>query len=159
IALLIALCTLPCLAPPPQASPPSPAATPEEAKIYEAFRAWITAQPAEIHRAGDEVVWERYRAELRRQGKSEKEAAGTIAALERIGDRAEVERWNRILTSPKPMFNTAPNAFLVAMTKGRKPGRSLDVGMGQGRDTIYLAQRDGNPSASTRRIARWRRRR
>ncbi len=26
------------------------------------------------------------------------------------------------------------------MTKGLKPGRSLDVGMGQGRNTIYLAQ-------------------
>ena len=32
------------------------------------------------------------------------------------------------------------NAFLVAVTKGLKPGRSLDVGMGQGRNTIYLAQ-------------------
>src|SRR5262249_27682146 len=47
---------------------------------------------------------------------------------------------NRILTAPTARFNTAPNAFLVAVTKGRKPGRSLDVGMGQGRNTIYLAQ-------------------
>ena len=54
--------------------------------------------------------------------------------------RAEVERWNRILTAPRPAFNTAPNAFLVAVTKGLKPGRSLDVGMGQGRNTIHLAQ-------------------
>jgi SAM-dependent methyltransferase len=38
------------------------------------------------------------------------------------------------------MFNTAPNGFLVEMIKGVKPGRSLDVGMGQGRNTIYLAQ-------------------
>jgi SAM-dependent methyltransferase len=38
------------------------------------------------------------------------------------------------------MFNTAPNGFLVTITKGLKPGRSLDVGMGQGRNTIYLAQ-------------------
>ena len=40
----------------------------------------------------------------------------------------------------KPAFNTSPNAFLVAVTKGVTPGRSLDVGMGQGRNTIYLAQ-------------------
>lgn len=63
-----------------------------------------------------------------------------MASLKAMGDRAEVERWNRILTAPTPRFNTAPNAFLVAMTKGVKPGRSLDVGMGQGRNTVYLAQ-------------------
>ena len=60
--------------------------------------------------------------------------------FEQIGDRAEVERWNRILTAPKPGFNTKPNAFLVEMTKGLRPGRALDVGMGQGRNTIFLAQ-------------------
>lgn len=86
------------------------------------------------------VILQRYTAELRRQGKSDKEAAAAIALLRTLGDRAEVERWNRILTAPKPAFNTAPNAFLVTMTKGLKPGRSLDVGMGQGRNTIYLAQ-------------------
>ena len=31
-------------------------------------------------------------------------------------------------------------ALIMAATKGLKPGRSLDVGMGQGRNTIYLAQ-------------------
>ncbi len=55
-------------------------------------------------------------------------------------ERAEIERWNQILTSPKPAFNTAPNTFLVGITNGLKRGRSLDVGMGQGRNTIYLAQ-------------------
>jgi SAM-dependent methyltransferase len=117
-----------------------PAATPEEVRTYEAFRSWITQQPVDVQQAADAVVFERYGAELRRQGKSPQEAAATIAALQAIGDRAEVERWNRILTSPKPAFSTAPNAFLVAMTKGVKPGRALDVGMGQGRNTIYLAQ-------------------
>jgi len=36
-------------------------------------------------------------------------------------------------------FPREPNQFLVEMTKGRKPGRALDVGMGQGRNSIYLA--------------------
>jgi 2-polyprenyl-3-methyl-5-hydroxy-6-metoxy-1,4-benzoquinol methylase len=115
-------------------------ATPEERRTYEAFRAWITQQPVDVQEAADAVVFERYGAELRRHGKSEKEVAATITALQAMGDRAEVERWNRILTAPRPSFNTAPNAFLVAMTQGIKPGRSLDVGMGQGRNTIYLAQ-------------------
>ena len=68
------------------------------------------------------------------------EIVSTIQSLRTMGDRAEVERWNRILTAPKPMFNTAPNTFLVEMIKGLKPGRALDVGMGQGRNTIYRAQ-------------------
>lgn len=33
-----------------------------------------------------------------------------------------------------------PNKFLVEMTRGRKPGKALDVGMGAGRNSIYLAQ-------------------
>ncbi len=123
-----------------QQSTPSPKATPEEQRTYEAFRAWITSQPPEVQRASDAEVFERYGAELRRQGKAENEVASTIASLKATGDRTEIERWNRILTAPKPMFNTAPNAFLVTMTTNLKPGRSLDVGMGQGRNTIYLAQ-------------------
>jgi hypothetical protein len=70
--------------------------------------------------ADDDVVYQRYVAELRRQGKSEDEAAASIASLKSIGDRAEIERWNRILTSPQPRFNTEPNAFLVAVTKASK---------------------------------------
>jgi SAM-dependent methyltransferase len=117
-----------------------PTATLEEVKVYEAFRAWITGQPTEVQQADDEVVFKRYAAALRAQGVSEQEAASRVELLRKIGDRAEIERWNRILTAPTPRFSTAPNAFLVTMTKGLKPGRSLDVGMGQGRNTIYLAQ-------------------
>ncbi len=117
-----------------------PKATPEETRIYEAFRDWITRQDRAVQDADDDVVYARYAAELQTQGKSAQEAAATIASLKAIGDRAEVERWNKILTSPKPFFNKEPNAFLVEMVKGLKPGRSLDVGMGQGRNTIFLAR-------------------
>lgn len=123
-----------------QQSPLPPTATAEEVRVYEAFRAWITSQPTDVQQADGSVVFERYTAALRAQGLAPQEATSTIVLLRRIGDRAEIERWNRILTAPNPRFNTAPNAFLVAMTKGLKPGRSLDVGMGQGRNTIYLAQ-------------------
>lgn len=122
------------------AQPPPPNLTPQEMQIYQAFRDWISAQPKEIHEAGDTVVEERYSAELRKQGKTEQEIKTTLASLRTIGDRAEVEMWNRVLTSATPRFNTSPNAFLVEVTKGLKAGRSLDVGMGQGRNTIYLAQ-------------------
>ena len=121
-----------------QAPLPPPAV--EEVKAYETFRAWFGSQPPEVQKADDAVVFQRYADLLQSQGQSAQQAASTIDLLRRLGDRAEIERWNRILTAPKPAFNTSPNAFLVAMTAGIKPGRSLDVGMGQGRNTIYLAQ-------------------
>ncbi len=37
-------------------------------------------------------------------------------------------------------FPRSPNKFLVEMTRGLKPGQALDVGMGQGRNSIYLAK-------------------
>lgn len=37
-------------------------------------------------------------------------------------------------------FNKSPNAFLMEMVRGLKPGKALDVGMGQGRNTLFLAQ-------------------
>jgi len=121
-------------------SPVPPTATAAEVATYEAFRAWITKQPVALQNADDDTVYQAYTGELRAQKKSERDITATIASLKSIGDRAEIERWNRILTAPQPRFNTAPNAFLVTVTTGVKPGRALDVGMGQGRNTIYLAQ-------------------
>src|SRR5262245_26344750 len=122
-------------------APASP--SPEQLKFYETFRGWVTMQP-DLRQASDEVVFKRYAEELLRQGLTEAQAASRIATIRSLGDRAEIERWNQILTAENPRFNTAPNAFLVEMTKTLKPGRSLDVGMGQGRNTIYLAQQGWN---------------
>ncbi|HLK41493.1 MAG TPA: class I SAM-dependent methyltransferase [Polyangiaceae bacterium] len=38
-------------------------------------------------------------------------------------------------------YRPEPNAFLVDMVRGRKPGLALDVAMGQGRNALYLAER------------------
>lgn len=37
------------------------------------------------------------------------------------------------------VFNHNPNAFLVECVRNRKPGKALDVGMGSGRNSLYLA--------------------
>jgi SAM-dependent methyltransferase len=134
--LLLALC---CFSP-LVVQESSGAPTPEQLKTYEAFRSWITQQPPDLQKASDDEVFRRYAADLKARGSSEKDASATIEVIKKLGDRAEIERWNRILTSPKAQFNRAPNAFLAEMIKGVTPGRSLDVGMGQGRNTIYLAQ-------------------
>lgn len=52
----------------------------------------------------------------------------------------EKERWNRVFSSPQPIFNPNPNAFLAEVVRGRRPGKALDLGMGQGRNALFLAQ-------------------
>ena len=52
----------------------------------------------------------------------------------------DVERWNRILADPaSTFFNRAPNEFLTRVVAGLPKGRALDVGMGQGRNAVWLA--------------------
>ena len=41
----------------------------------------------------------------------------------------------------EPVFNHNPNAFLVECVRNRRPGKALDVGMGSGRNSLYLASR------------------
>ena len=107
-------------------------------RAYERFRAWVNMLPADQQRDGK--VDERYRAYLKSKGMSTAEADAEWKLIEEQGERAEVDRWNRILTAEKPRFNVKPNVFLVEVAKGRRPGTALDVGMGQGRNAIWLAQ-------------------
>jgi SAM-dependent methyltransferase len=114
------------------------AALPADQRTYERFRFWMTNLPPDEQR--DPNVMARYREYLQGRGFSAAEASNQIATVEAQSRRLEVERWNRILTAEKPAFNTKPNEFLMQMAQGRKPGTALDVGMGQGRNAIWLAQ-------------------
>jgi 2-polyprenyl-3-methyl-5-hydroxy-6-metoxy-1,4-benzoquinol methylase len=108
-----------------------------ELQIYEKFRIWATTQPFGV---GDLDRLDRYRAVLAAEGLSATEIERHLHVIAEQGQQLEIERWNRILTAPTPTFSTQPNAFLVEMTKRLTPGKALDVGMGQGRNAIYLAQ-------------------
>jgi 2-polyprenyl-3-methyl-5-hydroxy-6-metoxy-1,4-benzoquinol methylase len=106
-------------------------------QIYEQFRTWATQQPSG---GRDSDLLDRYRAVLAAEGLSAAETERHLRVITEQGQRLEIERWNRILTAPTPPFNTRPNAFLVEMTKHITPGKALDIGMGQGRNAVYLAQ-------------------
>lgn len=108
--------------------------------MFEAFREWLYAQPRAVQDGPDEASFALYRAKLETEGLTEAEADRRIAIVREQGKRLEIERWNRILTAGTPRFNSGPNAFLVEMASGRTPGVALDVGMGQGRNAIYLAR-------------------
>ena len=106
-------------------------------QIYEKFRTWTTQQ-----RSGgrDPGLLDRYRAVLAAEGLSATQIEHHLRVITEQGQRLEIERWNRTLTAPTPTFNAQPNAFLVEMTQSLSPGKALDVGMGQGRNAVYLAR-------------------
>ena len=112
-------------------------ALPPAERAYERFRFWITQLPPGH---SETEALRQYRAYLRSRGFADADAEEQIKLIQKERERAEVQRWNRILTRENPSFNTKPNDFLVEMARGRKPGRALDVGMGQGRNAIWLAQ-------------------
>src|SRR5438132_4967730 len=112
--------------------------TAPEQQVYKRFRGWVTMQPADVQRSSE--VLAKYRSYLQTQGANDKDINSQIRIIETQSQRPEIERWNTILTSDQPRFNTKPNAFLVEMVRGRQHGKALDVGMGQGRNAIWLAQ-------------------
>lgn len=112
---------------------------PPHQHAYERFRYWHRMSPLNGQRDPD--LFGRYRAYLKSQGFADADIDGQIKAItEHLRTEREANRWNQILTAEKPSFNTSPNAFLIEMVTDRKPGAALDVGMGQGRNAIWLAQ-------------------
>lgn len=53
---------------------------------------------------------------------------------------AQPGEYNALYRGASEVFTREPNAFLVEAVRNRKPGRALDVGMGQGRNALFLAR-------------------
>jgi len=121
------------------------ASQPPDQQIYELFRFWLVDQPPDVQRlfgsdATQSKGYDLYRNQLRAEGDPAGEIERKLRVIEKEGERLEIDRWNQVLTSNSPRINWKPNGFLVEMVQGRKPGRALDVGMGQGRNALWLAQ-------------------
>lgn len=112
---------------------------PDAAPIWQDWLRWLPTVPP-TDRPG--LIFGQYRAKLLDAGVSEADADRQIATI-RQRMRTETDGWrvmfNNIYASPTPGFNTNPNALLVSAVTGRKPGRALDVGTGQGRNAVFLA--------------------
>jgi SAM-dependent methyltransferase len=83
-----------------------------------------------------------YRKELIRRGMSADQADAQIEALWKSilhCPEGSALSFDRVYRWEKLPFTTEPNAFLVEMVRDLKPGSALDVAMGQGRNSIYLA--------------------
>jgi SAM-dependent methyltransferase len=57
-----------------------------------------------------------------------------------VGDPLFAQYWSIFFHGNDQNFKREPNSLLVKAVKGRQPGRALDVGMGQGRNAVYLAK-------------------
>ena len=50
-------------------------------------------------------------------------------------------RFDKIYSGPATLFNPEPSAFLARAVEGIAPGKALDVAMGQGRNSLFLARK------------------
>ena len=124
------------------------ASLPEEQRTFERFRLWWTALP-ESERGGrgeaaqlqQDAVLGKYAEWLKDGGFAPSDVGRQLALLRKRGGAGDAEFWNQYLVKNRQQWlNSAPNGFLVEIVKGRKPGKALDVAMGEGRNTIWLAQ-------------------
>ncbi|HEX6976003.1 MAG TPA: methyltransferase domain-containing protein [Vicinamibacterales bacterium] len=117
----------------------SAAAQVPEFDFYPAYRNWMIKLPV-AERRDTPALLERYRQQLVDEGVAPAEIQRRLDLLRTQRDKLEADYWNRFFTTDKGVFNAEPNAFLVSVVEGRKPGRAVDVGAGEGRNAIYLAK-------------------
>ncbi len=123
----------------------------------------VLASAALVSAADDETTWIDYVAWYRRQpdtvtdlrgaysehlkraGMPEAEASERLRVIDRLvrERREELQPafFDRTYSNATPRFNPEPNALLVETVRELKPGRALDIHMGQGRNAVYLASK------------------
>lgn len=101
---------------------------------YDVFTAWRKSTAGLIEDWDKAVA--QYRIKLRNEGLSEGALSRVVQSIEAYG---EAELYDEVYATA-PTFNTEPNKLLADAVKGRKPGRALDVAMGQGRNSVFLAR-------------------
>lgn len=112
---------------------------PSNEAIWQQFLEWLPSAPP-VDSPGP--LFNQYRARLISSGASAAEADRQRDILRRLHqERPDAWRvmFNNIYQSSTPSFSTQPNALLIATVEGRKAGRALDIGMGQGRNSVFLA--------------------
>lgn len=121
---------------------PTLSATDADQQAWDDFIGWVKVQPGPLTRS----EWQRYQEKLVADGLAPEAAEQRMALLGRLvpNHRDELGRvaMNRLYATPEETrFSTAPNAFLVATLRDLelKPGKALEVAMGQGRNAVYLA--------------------
>lgn len=115
----------------------------DQEEVWSAFLDWFRTAPLNANPIRG------YSEKLLKEGTSREEIERQAAIISKLflerKDWVEIY-FDRVYTKPvsgdpaRDGFNSAPSTFLIEATKELKPGAALDVGMGQGRNAVYLAQ-------------------
>ena len=130
-----------------------------EEGVWKDFTNWLQRQPPNS-KPGDLI--HSYRENLLKQGIPDNEARRRMGVVSNsiFTRRKGVELlWDKVYAGTNPIFIQSPSAVVMNAIEGRKPGKALDVGMGQGRNSVYLAAQGWDvtgfdPSGQGVRIAR-----
>jgi SAM-dependent methyltransferase len=107
--------------------------------VWEDFVTWLDTMPPPTEVVS---VVQLYSQALAGKGAGPEDVKRTIAHVLRLmRDRPDAWRpiFNRIYANADATFSREPTPLLVGAVEGRAPGRALDVGMGQGRNAVFLA--------------------
>ncbi|QOY86966.1 methyltransferase domain-containing protein [Paludibaculum fermentans] len=116
----------------------SGAQMPDE-EVWQQFLGWLAKAPPSDN---PRTLLAEYRKHLIAGGTDEPAAVrqiNTITALMRTRQDGWQVIFNNIYSSAGTGFSTRPNALLMSAIEGRPAGRALDAGMGQGRNSVFLA--------------------
>jgi len=108
-------------------------------QIWDTFVHWLQAQPPNS-KPGD--LFAAYRAEQIRQGVPKDVASHRMAVISDFfaaRHKGTEVLWDKVFAGDHPIFVETPTPLVVSAIESRKPGAALDVGMGQGRNSVYLA--------------------
>ena len=110
-----------------------------EEQIWERFGEWARGQQDRT------MLPERYRAKLLADGLPQSEVDRRLAViLDRSSDSRQRRInafWEKATSTPgNATFRVTPSEWLVQAVKDVKPGTALDLGMGQGRNSLFLAR-------------------
>lgn len=109
----------------------------DDEEVWTQYLAWLKGRVV-----GDLVGLESYRKVLTQQGLPKVEVERRMALIsERALKRPEAMRlWFNSMYGPHgPVGPDWPTPFLIEVVKGLTPGAALDVCMGEGRNSIFLA--------------------
>jgi SAM-dependent methyltransferase len=113
----------------------------DETKIWNDLIAWLKNQPA--------VAWQvlipEYKSQLIASGLAETKADECLSVIEKLTKERRLDlqaiTFDKYYLNNSSNFSKTPNGFLATAIADSKPGRALDVAMGEGRNSVFLAEK------------------
>lgn len=110
-------------------------------RVWKDFLDWYKQRPNPALPVDSSKDWAK---DLTASGVPEAEINERVDIVSRmVRQRIEARTifFNKVYSAPSKWFVDKPNALLASIVDTLPPGRALDVAMGQGRNTIFLAQK------------------